>query len=396
MIERVPTSDGASIAIKRRTGAGPPVILLHGLAVNADIWDIPNIRGRDFEFRGLAPLLSDAGFDLWLVNLRGHGAPHMLSEPPAGQTDWCVDHFICFDLPAVVDHVRAARRAAPFLIGSSMGAMTLAAYLTGAALTWTAGVEWISSDPARASDRCAGVAGGVYIEFPAELRWPASMYDAQGGMRWSDFLEGWRRTDSDVNFAFEWLSRAAWIEAMLAAAGQVRLDWLRPDGGSSRWREVVPRPIAEAWQWTEGAVTQLARLYAAQFKGAVHFCPETFRDGLLTAVDHMKAGVLKQMGKSVRARSFVSAIGAPDHHYPSGYPYITAPALVIVGGRDRIANPRVTREAFFERIAAPDKTFREFPELAHGEFEYAPLAGREVYPLIREWLVARTDLSRGH
>lgn len=391
MIERVITSDGASIAVKRRPSSGPPVILLHGLAVNADIWDIGSIRGAGFEFRGLAPTLSDAGFDLWLANLRGHGAPHMLSEPPAGQSDWCVDHFVCFDLPAVVDHVRQTRGQNPFVVGSSMGAMTLAAYLTGATLRTENGREQIAADSVLAATRREQIAGGVFIEFPAELRWPDSMYDAQGRIRWNDFLDGWRRTDSNVNFAFEWLSRAAWIEAMLAAVGEVRLDWLRPDGGASRWREVVPRPIADAWQWTEGALTNLAKLYASQFKGAVHFCPETFRDGLLTAVDHMKSGVLKQMGKSVRARSFVSFLGEQDHHYPSGYQRIETPTLVIVGGRDRIANSRVTREAFFDRIGSPDKTFREFPELAHGEFEYAPLAGREVYPLIRDWLLSRSN-----
>ena len=134
LIEYVPARDGAKIACKRRPAPGPPVIFIHGLAVNADVWDIPEIRGERFVFRSLASLLSERGYDIWLVNLRGHGAPHMLSQPPAGQDDWCVDHFILFDVPAVVEHVQAATGQRPILVGSSMGAMTLAAYLQGATL----------------------------------------------------------------------------------------------------------------------------------------------------------------------------------------------------------------------------------------------------------------------
>ena len=114
--ERVQTADGALLTCKRRRAAGTPVILLHGLAVNADIWDIPDIDEPAAPYRSLSSVLHERGLDVWMMNLRGCGAPHMPSEPPPGQDDWCVDHFILYDLPAVVEHVwrtrgrRAGRR----------------------------------------------------------------------------------------------------------------------------------------------------------------------------------------------------------------------------------------------------------------------------------------------
>jgi alpha-beta hydrolase superfamily lysophospholipase len=79
----------------------------------------------------------------------------------------------------------------------------------------------------------------------------------------------------------------------------------------------------------------------------------------------------------------------PDHVYSDHYHHIELPVLVIVGGQDRVANAEVTRSAFFERVRSADKTFHEFPELAHGDFEYAPVACEQVYPLIASWIAGR-------
>jgi alpha-beta hydrolase superfamily lysophospholipase len=68
---------------------------------------------------------------------------------------------------------------------------------------------------------------------------------------------------------------------------------------------------------------------------------------------------------------------------------IACPTMVVVGGRDRIANPDVTREFFFDRIRSSDRTFKLYDTIAHGEFEYAPVASEQVYPEILDWLAAR-------
>lgn len=391
-LEHVTTRDGARIAIKRKRAQAAdatPIIFVHGLAVNVDLWDIPQIEGSDFTFRSLPSVLQDAGHDIWLMNLRGHGAPDMLSTPPPGQEDWCVDHFILYDLPAVATHVRAVTGRKPFIIGNSMGAMTTAGYLQGARLVGSDDAAHVVADPEAARACQQGVVGAILVEFPAALRWPQSLYDADGKLKWRDLLTAWRRAESDLNYPFELLARMGWLQAILEAAGEVRLEWMRPKPGTDPWWKSLPKPLAETFERMNDVMMAGVRKLAERYKGVQNFRPETFKQGLLPAADHMKTGVLKQMAKSVRAGAFVSGLGEPDHVYSDHYHHIELPVLVIVGGQDRVANAAVTRSVFFERVSSTDKTFREFPELAHGDFEYAPVACKQVYPLIASWIADR-------
>ncbi len=380
----VPTADGAQIAVKRKPASGAPVIFLHGLAVNADIWDSPEIRGSNFVFRSLPTILHEAGHDIWLVNLRGHGAPHMLSKPPEKQLDWCVDHFILYDLPAVLEQVAKATGKRPFLIGNSMGAMTIAACMQGAALIGYGADQAIIADEAAARRRQADVAGCVLVEFPAALRWPRSMFDS-GSANWSQMFSEWRQSDAGSNLMFEMIARWPWLEAGIEAAGSIRLDWLRP-------RRPTPAVVDATGGDDFGARLKTAamRWFSEKFKSAQHFQAETFTNGLLRAVDHMKSGVLRQMAKSVRAGAFVSSLGAVEHVYSDHYDMIERPVLLVLGGRDRIANADVTRQVFFERISSTDKEIRVYDSIAHGEFEYAPAACEQVYPEVSKWIASRT------
>jgi len=388
-IEHATASDGARIACRRRPGDGAPVVFLHGLAVNADLWDIPDIRADTYEFRSLATLLHERGYDLWLVNWRGHGAPHMLSAPPAASDDYCVDDFILYDLPAVLDLVCARTGAAPFVIGNSMGAMTLAGCLQGAVLVGDGAALRIVADEQEAQRRQAQVAGGVFVEFPAQLRWPRSMYDDAGAVRWNEVLRDWSPRDPAMNYAFEAMARSDWLRSALHRTGRLPLDWLRPPPAAGAWWDALPPPLADALRWGNDAFAQALGTLVERARGSKNLRPEVFTRGLLRAADHLKAGVLDQMGKSVRARSFVSALGAPDHDYSAHYDRIEVPALVIAGARDRIANADVTREAFFDRIRSRDKEFLLFDDLTHGEFEYTPAATERVYPRIIDWIARR-------
>ncbi|GMU81677.1 MAG: hypothetical protein AMXMBFR47_15480 [Planctomycetota bacterium] len=374
-IERITSRDGARIACKRRPGPGTPVILLHGLAVNADLWDIPDIDAPGCRYRSLASVLHAAGYDLWLMNHRGCGRPHMLSEPPEGQADWCVDHSIVFDFPAVAGHVQRATGRRPFLIGNSLGAMTIAAYLQGAVIVGYGDQETIIADENAARNRARETAGAVLIEFPAALRWPRSAFSDGGGLNWGSL---WPAGQGDQNLAFEFLSRFGWLEGLIRSAGSVRLDWLRGagdlagGGAFSTWLKTT------AMQW-----------YSTNIKGAANFSAETFVNGLLRAADTMKSGVLRQLSKSVRMGGFVSSLGTPDHVYSEHYDLIESPVFVIAGGRDHIASAETTRTVFFDRVRTADRTFQLFETMSHGEFEYAPIATERVYPQILEWIRAR-------
>lgn len=396
LIEYIPTSDGGSVAVKRRpTPGGTPVVFVHGLAVNADLWDLPDCRTDEFEYRSLASLLHELGYDIWLVNLRGHGAPNMYSAPPGGQTDWCVDHFILYDMPAVVDRVRAETGRRPFLIGASMGSMTIAGYLQGATLVGPPEKERIIADEALAAERQQTVAGCVLVEFPAALRWPQSLYREDGGMDWQKLWNDWRRGDPAVNYPFEVLSRLGWLQAVIESLGRVPLDWLR----STPVRDYVWSRLPAAWverlEKAEKTIVQSLLGAAGTFTGATHHRAEVMVSGRRFVIDDMKAGVLRQLAKSVRCRGFVSELGVEDYVYSDHYDAITLPTLVIAGGRDRIANAGVVRDAFYERISSEDKEFLLFDDIAHGEFEAAPVATRVVYPEIIRWIAGRMDGAHG-
>ncbi len=387
-IEYIPTADHARIACLRRpTPGGQPVIFLHGLAANARLWDLPDIEGEGFHYRSLAAMLHDAGYDIWLVNLRGHGGPHMLSEPAPGQTDWCVDHFILFDLPAVVDHVQAQTGRRPFAIGASMGSMTLGGYVQGAVLEGAGAQAHIVADPTTARARQEQLAGCVFAEFPAALRWPDSAYDKTGGLQWRELVRDWWGSRQDANYSFELLSRWGWLLALLDSVGEVPL---RKIGSADKepWYRKLPAPLAEGMEKVERSVTEAILQLAGAFTGATDHRAEVVLQGRRYVMDHLKSGVMRQMAKGVRAQSFVSILGTPDHVYSDHYELIELPTLVLQGQRDRIANADVTREVLFERLSSTDKTYRLYDEIAHGEIEAAPIATERIYPEVLEWLQA--------
>ncbi len=385
----VATADGARIACKRKPADGPPVVFVHGIAVNADLWDLPHIRASDpVDFETLPGQLHALGYDVWLVNLRGHGAPHMHSKPPQGLRDWTFDHYVAFDLPAVVDEITERNGRRPWLIGNSMGAMTVAGYLQGAAITGQGPAAHVVGNGDLAACRQDRVRGAVLIEFPAALRWPASLYDASGNLRWGELWSG-GPSDASANFPFELLAHARFLETGLYVMGEIPLRWLRTSQQAGSWRDSFPAPLADALGWADDAVVEAARVVVNGFKGGENFEPLLFTRGFLPSLDHIKHGVLTQFGKSVRERSLVSGLGSPAYDYTHGYPRIHCPLLLVSGGRDKIANAQVTREVFYDRIASADRTHLHYPEIAHGEFEWAEIACRQVYPQIIDWLQHR-------
>jgi polyhydroxyalkanoate synthase subunit PhaC len=94
----------------------PPVILIHGFGQNRYAWHIPE--------RSMVNYLADLGFDVFNVDLRGHGRSAELgSELSRG-----VDCYIREDIPAVIDRVlelTGFKRV--FLVGHSLGGLCAAA-----------------------------------------------------------------------------------------------------------------------------------------------------------------------------------------------------------------------------------------------------------------------------
>src|SRR5919204_6730228 len=98
--DRTVPGDGVSLHARDWGGLGTPVVLLHGLASNARIWD------------GAAQRLAGAGMRVVALDQRGHGE----SEQPASGYDFAT---VGRDLAAALD---ALGLQGPVLVGHSWGA----------------------------------------------------------------------------------------------------------------------------------------------------------------------------------------------------------------------------------------------------------------------------------
>lgn len=118
----VPTGDGAMVRLHHHPADGPPVLVVHGVASNARFWDLTPERS-------LAVALNNAGYDAWLLDLRGHGEARLDAAGRRQRQGWSVDDYGRHDLPAAIDHVRDATGYDKVgYIGHSMGGMVAAVY----------------------------------------------------------------------------------------------------------------------------------------------------------------------------------------------------------------------------------------------------------------------------
>ncbi|HVG59314.1 MAG TPA: alpha/beta fold hydrolase [Hyalangium sp.] len=117
---RVPTDDGAAIALGRYHARGErryaePVILCHGLGANR--------FHMDFDERySLARHLARAGFEAWVLELRGRGLAGASSE-------FTFDDLAEHDVRAAIRTVLATGASQVLWVGHSKGGLTLYAHL---------------------------------------------------------------------------------------------------------------------------------------------------------------------------------------------------------------------------------------------------------------------------
>jgi len=303
---RARTADGWTLALGRRRprgpARGPPVLLLHGLAVNRLFMDF------GVERWSLSAHLSAAGFDCFALDLRGHGASR-----PGPSRDWSFDDYLGQDLPAALDAVRKATGAErALLVGHSQGAL---------------------------------------LALCAAARHPER------------------------------------VAAVAALAGPVRLG-------------PVPRLAALAFE-VRSQLRFLARM-AAPFAGLVHLrlaSIETrnverpvLRRFLANAVEDVAAGVARQLRSWIDEGSFAS-LGGED--YRALLPAARQPALFVVAPRDGVAPPPAVR-AGHDAWGGPRELLvagREAGfacDYGHGDLVLGRSAPDEVFPRVRDWLLARS------
>jgi pimeloyl-ACP methyl ester carboxylesterase len=121
------TEDGWRIALSRYRAVGGgrryPVVLCHGLAANRASFDLaPECS--------LARHLATRGFDVWSLELRGHGCSDRPTWFGLRRWGWCFDDYLRKDIPAALALVRAETGAERVhFVGHSMGGILLYAHL---------------------------------------------------------------------------------------------------------------------------------------------------------------------------------------------------------------------------------------------------------------------------
>ncbi|KAF7141234.1 hypothetical protein RHSIM_Rhsim06G0169100 [Rhododendron simsii] len=129
----VTTADGYILSLQRipagRSGVTadkPPVLLQHGLLVDATTW-LVNTPDQSLGF-----ILADNGYDVWLANTRGtkYSSGHTsLSPSDPAYWDWSWDELAAYDLPASVQYVHGQTGQNLHYVGHSLGTlMALAAF----------------------------------------------------------------------------------------------------------------------------------------------------------------------------------------------------------------------------------------------------------------------------
>ncbi len=114
---RARTADGWTVSLGRRRPGGaalrPPVLLVHGIAMNRQAFDF------GVERYSVAAFLARAGFDCFTLDLRGAGRSR---RGPTRR--WTLDTYLAQDLPAALDAIRAATGEERVLyVGHSQGAI---------------------------------------------------------------------------------------------------------------------------------------------------------------------------------------------------------------------------------------------------------------------------------
>ncbi len=119
-----PTDDGWEIALYRYRPAAftpgrEPVLLCHGMLSNRFNVDLDASRS-------IARYLRDGGFDVWVMELRGHGESRRAAAGGRRWSGWTIDDYIQRDVVAAVRTVRRLT-GAPRLhwYGHSLGGMIL-------------------------------------------------------------------------------------------------------------------------------------------------------------------------------------------------------------------------------------------------------------------------------
>ncbi len=340
------TEDGWRLAVNHYISKTPlknrtPLVLCHGLGYNNLFWDLD--AKVDF-----ARYMSDYGYDVWVVSLRGAGAStkpgisilrnltevqlrelRNASFSPA-KFNWNVDSHIKYDIPAILEFItQQAKVDKVTWIGHSLGGMIIYGYL---------GLY--------PSDKIQNV---VTIASPILIPQPPN----------------------------------AILKAFLATKLLFKSLLLI----NIRTGSTAVAPFHRFLSTPDQALFYNKRNVDNHIIDKV----------LKFVVEDMPVGVVDQIMNMIANGDFLSYDGSVN--YSERISNIDVPILLCCGKADNIAPPESVRYVY-HNIASEDKTFALFGladtykiDYGHNDLILGKNAKREVYPLILKWLGKRTILK---
>ena len=302
-----------------------PVVLVHGFGQNRYAWHLPE--------RSFANDLSDHGFDVFNVDLRGHGRSRELGAPRSSG----VDDYIRGDLPAVIDAVlERTGHERLFLVGHSLGGICVAA---AAAL-----------DPER-------VAGVVTIGSPHAL---GRDHAVLGGL-----LRALGRT---VGFTGVLRGSRAPLPVDLLGKISTAVRFTRFAWDNER----APLPV-RAWKPGTFSGSEMISYLERTMDGA----------SLGTLHDLVQLATTGDLRSRIDGQSYTKLIERSE-----------LPLLALGGAQDLVANPSSVRP-IYERSHSLDKQYIEV-EAGHADLLLGRQAPELVWPAVASWLKRRASFAPLH
>ncbi|MGK5083319.1 alpha/beta fold hydrolase [Bdellovibrionota bacterium FG-1] len=377
--ESAKTQDGLELAFKHfpRPGA-QPVLLIHGLAQNDRCWD-STLRQYSF-----ARFLHAQGFDVWLGNLRGAGTPGFRSQTPDGPHHWTIDDYAIYDLPALVDTVRAKTGQAPFVIGHSLAAWAIEGYLAGITYDRTDdGARRVIPHPQAGLDRQHSLRGVATIAGVYNMRWEHSIAQAT-----TDPI----RNALDYyhsDYELELLAKIKPLFRIIPSLWALPLNWVNTainlPLGQIPWigsrltelylglqMELIQTPILNLFYFSPEVDPELVRLHA--------------KDGLEDLGPH----VIEQLANAIKDQKILSYYHLQPteetYDYNQIQKHIDLPMLFVGGGRDRLASALEVYEDGYLKTNARDKQYIYADTFGHMDILSGIHAPQEVMMPVAEWL----------
>ncbi len=259
-------ADGWELAVWKRPARlkrwAEPIVLCHGLGNNHRVFDLHAPLS-------LSVALSEAGFDVYAVDLRGAGQSQ---RPPKGAAfKASIDDHVQFDVPAALELARRESGGAKVLwVGHSLGGLVGLSAMTADVQALVAGVVTIGSpvffSGLQARTRAALALGRIF-SFPRRIHLDvlARLAVPVAGLTPAYFTEGMlNAANVDAGIRRRSLVRMIapiWRGVLLQMSDWVAHDVLRSSDGKVDYRERIAKLTVPLLS-VGGAVDRLAPLEA--------------------------------------------------------------------------------------------------------------------------------------